>query len=227
MIVKIIGTETRRHSNKTFSLYLVDNLDSIYTINAKSGFWKNIDTYKKNVFTNGTTEKTFSNKNGEYCTVKFKVHNGDWLIITDENNNLIMYITEQYCGPVKLKNKYVQEVVDACYEHCKQRIESKREFAKEMGIISRRLNLPFQIVLAFKGNEELLQQMVHNIEVAIANKLYENKYFMEVLSGRNIKEREQAIQTLGISKVPEYQSEKIAKYLCECLEKQKVIRRFE
>lgn len=225
--MKVLGTETRRHSNKTFSLHLVDNLESIYTINVKSGFLKNADAYKKNVFTNGSIEKVFSLKNDTSIKVDFKVHNADWLIMIDEHGKCVMYINEQYCGPVVVKNKYVQEMIDACYEHCKDRIESKREFAKEMGTISRRLNLPFQIVLAFKGNEELLAQMIQNVESAIYNKLYENKYFMEALSGNNQKERMQAIQTLGITNVPEYQSEKIAKYLADCLEKQKVVRRYE
>ena len=43
----------------------------------------------------------------------------------------------------------------------------------------------------------------------------------------NFASRMKAIETMGITNIPEYQSEKIAKYLHECLEKRKIIRRFE
>lgn len=227
MDVKIIGTEKHRHENSTFFLYVVDNLDSIYTIYVKKGFFTNSDSYKKHVFTNGTTEKTFTEKAEKYCKVRFKVIEGDWLIMMDDNNNVSLYISEQYCGPIKVRNKTAQEIVDASYMYCRERLNSKREFAKEMGAISRRLNLPFQVVLAFKGNEELLRQMVRNIQNAINNHLYEDVKFMQALSGDCLEERIKAIEAFGIVKIPDFQSEKIASYLHECLENRKIIRRYE
>lgn len=225
--MKIIGTETRRYSNKTFSLYLVDDFDAIYTVNVKKSFWSNSETYKKNIFTNGTIERVSIDKKEEVITAKFNVYNADWLIIVDQDGNWSMYITDQYCGPVIVKKKYVQDAIDNCYEHCRSRIDAKKDFAKEMGAISRRLNLPFHLVLAFKGNEEVLRQMVQKIELAIYNRLYENKYFMEELASTRQSNRMQALSNFGIEDIPGYQAEKIANYIYECLENQRLIRRFE
>ena len=46
-------------------------------------------------------------------------------------------------------------------------------------------------------------------------------------NGNNFAARMEAIKTFGITNIPEYQSEKIAKYLYECLEKRKTVRRYE
>ena len=162
-----------------------------------------------------------------YCKVKFKVIEGDYLVIMDEHDNITIYITEQYVGQVQVKNKTVQTVIDEYYSTMRGRIDSKREFAREMGSISRRINIPFHIVMAFKGNEELLMQLVRNIEDAISKRRYEDKSFMAALCGNNFASRMKAVETMGITNIPEYQSEKIAKYLHECLEKRKIIRRFE
>lgn len=225
--MKILGTETRRNVNSMFNLYVVDSLDEAHTITVKKRVFNNADAYKKYIFTNGSAEKMSSKKTKNGCIVTFTIHDGDWLIIMDSNNEVSMYISEQYCGPIKVKNKDVQELIDQFYEHCRQRIDSKREFAKRIGFISRQLNLPFHIVLAFKGNEELLKQMVSNIESSIENRLYENENFMQLLASSNQTKRNKAIEVLGIMNVPEYQSDKIAQYLLECLENKKIIRRFE
>ena len=224
--MKILGTEKQKYANCLFSVNVVDSLDSSYTVLVKKNFFGSAD-YRKRAFTNGTLEKVFVENANAYCKVKFKVIDGDYLIVMDEHDNITIYITEQYVGPVQTKNKTVQTVIDEFYTTMRGRIDSKREFAREMGSISRRLNLPFHIVMAFKGNEELLMQLVRNIESANSNRLYEDKSFMAALSGNNFASRMKAIETLGITHIPEYQSEKIAKYLHECLEQRKIIRRFE
>ncbi|MBR6688950.1 MAG: hypothetical protein IKL68_02925 [Clostridia bacterium] len=192
----------------------------------KKSFFGSAD-YRKRTFTNGTLEKIFVENAAAYCKVKFKVIDGDWLVVMDEHDNLTLYITEQYVGPVTTKNKTVQAVIDEFYSTMRGRIDSKREFAREMGAISRRLNLPFHIVMAFKGNEEVLLQLVKNIEDANSRRLYEDKSFMAALGGSNFAARMEAIEAFGITNIPEYQSEKIAKYLYECLERRKTVRRFE
>jgi hypothetical protein len=50
---------------------------------------------------------------------------------------------------------------------------------------------------------------------------------MAALSGNNFAARMKAIEDFGINNIPDYQSEKIARYLCDCLEKRKTVRRFE
>lgn len=225
--MKILGTETRRNENVTFSLSVVDNLDSVYTVLVKNSFWNTADNYKRYIYTNGTAEKTSLKKDGEFCKVKFKVVDGDWLIICTDMNNMVMYISEQYCGPVKVKNKKVQQVIDSSYEYCRERLESKRNFAKKMGAISRKLNMPFQIVLAFKGDEELLNQLMAGIENAIKNDLYDDANLMRSLASKHGEKREKAIRNLGVTFIPRYQSEKIAAYILECLVNKKIIRRIE
>jgi hypothetical protein len=224
--VKILGTEKQKYANCLFSVNVVDSLDSSYTTLVKKSFFGSAD-YKKRTFTNGTLEKVFVENANAYCKVKFKVIEGDYLVIMDEHDNITIYITEQYVGLVQVKNKTVQTVIDEYYSTMRGRIDSKREFAREMGSISRRINIPFHIVMAFKGNEELLMQLVRNIEDAISKRRYEDKSFMAALCGNNFASRMKAIETMGITNIPEYQSEKIAKYLHECLEKRKIIRRFE
>ncbi len=224
--MKILGTEKQKYANCLFSVNVVDSLDSFYTTLVKKGFFGSAD-YKKRTFTNGTLEKVFVENANAYCKVKFKVIEGDYLVIMDENDNITIYITEQYVGLVQVKNKTVQTVIDEYYATMRGRIDSKREFAREMGAISRRINIPFHIVMAFKGNEELLMQLTRNIEDAISQRRNEDKSFMSALGGNNFAARMKAIETLGITNIPEYQSEKIAKYLHECLEKRKIIRRFE
>lgn len=224
--MKILGTEKQKYANCLFSVNVVDSLDSSYTTLVKKSFFGSAD-YKKRTFTNGTLEKVFVENANAYCKVKFKVIEGDYLVIMDEHDNITIYITEQYVGQVQVKNKTVQTVIDEYYSTMRGRIDSKREFAREMGSISRRINIPFHIVMAFKGNEELLMQLVRNIEDAISKRRYEDKSFMAALCGNNFASRMKAIETMGITNIPEYQSEKIAKYLHECLEKRKIIRRFE
>ena len=224
--MKILGTEKQKYANCLFSVNVVDSLDSSYTTLVKKSFFGSAD-YKKRTFTNGTLEKVFVENANAYCKVKFKVIEGDYLVIMDEHDNITIYITEQYVGLVQVKNKTVQTVIDEYYSTMRGRIDSKREFAREMGSISRRINIPFHIVMAFKGNEELLMQLVRNIEDAISKCRYEDKSFMAALCGNNFASRMKAIETMGITNIPEYQSEKIAKYLHECLEKRKIIRRFE
>ncbi len=224
--MKILGTEKQKYANCLFSVNVVDSLDSSYTTLVKKSFFGSAD-YKKRTFTNGTLEKVFVENANAYCKVKFKVIEGDYLVIMDEHDNITIYITEQYVGLVQVKNKTVQTVIDEYYSTMRGRIDSKREFAREMGSISRRINIPFHIVMAFKGNEELLMQLVRNIEDAISKRRYEDKSFMAALCGNNFASRMKAIETMGITNIPEYQSEKIAKYLHECLEKRKIIRRFE
>ena len=224
--MKILGTEKQKYANCLFSVNVVDSLDSSYTTLVKKSFFGSAD-YKKRTFTNGTLEKVFVENANAYCKVKFKVIEGDYLVIMDEHDNITIYITEQYVGQVQVKNKTVQTVIAEYYSTMRGRIASKREFAREMGSISRRINIPFHIVMAFKGNEELLMQLVRNIEDAISKRRYEDKSFMAALCGNNFASRMKAIETMGITNIPEYQSEKIAKYLHECLEKRKIIRRFE
>ena len=224
--MKILGTEKQKYANCLFSVNVVDSLDSSYTTLVKKSFFGSAD-YKKRTFTNGTLEKVFVENANAYCKVKFKVIEGDYLVIMDEHDNITIYITEQYVGQVQVKNKTVQTVIDEYYSTMRGRIDSKREFAREMGAVSRRLNLPFHIVMAFKGNEDVLLQLVRNIEDAISKRRYEDKSFMAALCGNNFASRMKAIETMGITNIPEYQSEKIAKYLHECLEKRKIIRRFE
>ena len=224
--MKTFGTEKQKNANCLFSVNVVDSIDSTYTALVKKTFFGNAD-YKKRVFTNGTLEKTFVESAETYCKVKFKVIDGDWLVIMDEYDNITLYVTEQYVGPIQTKSKVAQKYIDEFYARLRQRIDSKRDFAREMGTISRRLNLPFHIVLAFKGNEELLNQLVVNIEDAINRQLYENRSFMASLVCGQYEERVKAIETLGILKIPDYQSEKIGKYLFDCLEKRKVVRRYE
>ena len=224
--MKILGTEKQKYANCLFSVNVVDSLDSSYTTLVKKSFFGSAD-YKKRTFTNGTLEKVFVENANAYCKVKFKVIEGDYLVIMDEHDNITIYITEQYVGLVQVKNKTVQTVIDEYYSTMRGRIDSKREFAREMGSISRRINIPFHIVMAFKGNEELLMQLVRNIEDAISKRRYEDKSVMAALCGNNFASRMKAIETMGITNIPEYQSEKIAKYLHECLEKRKIIRRFE
>ena len=224
--MKILGTEKQKYANCLFSVNVVDSLDSSYTTLVKKSFFGSAD-YKKRTFTNGTLEKVFVENANAYCKVKFKVIEGDYLVIMDEHDNITIYITEQYVGLVQVKNKTVQTVIDEYYSTMRGRIDSKREFATEMGSISRRINIPFHIVMALRGNEELLMQLVRNIEDAISKRRYEDKSFMAALCGNNFASRMKAIETMGITNIPEYQSEKIAKYLHECLEKRKIIRRFE
>lgn len=224
--MKILGTEKQKYANCLFSVHVVDSLDSTHTVLVKKNFFGSAD-YKKRAFTNGSLEKVFVENAAAYCKVKFKVIDGDYLVIMDEHDNITIYITEQYVGPVQTKNKTVQTVIDEYYNTLRGRIDSKREFAREMGAISRRLNLPFHIVMAFKGNEDVLLQLVRNIEDANARRLYEDRNFMMALNGNNFAARMEAIKMFGITNIPEYQSEKIAKYLYECLEKRRTIRRYE
>ncbi len=224
--MKVLGTEKQKYANCLFSVNVVDSLDSNHTVLVKKSFFGSAD-FKKRTFTNGTLEKVFVENATAYCKVKFKVIDGDWLVVMDEHDNITIYITEQYVGAIQIKNKAVQAVIDEYYANMRGRIDSKREFAREMGAVSRRLNLPFHIVMAFKGNEEVLLQLVKNIEDANSRRLYEDKAFMAALSGNNFAARMKAIETFGISNIPDYQSEKIARYLYECLEKRKTVRRFE
>ncbi len=224
--MRILGTEKQKYANCLFSVNVVDSLDSNHTVLVKKNFFGNAD-FKKRTFTNGTLEKVFVENATAYCKVKFKVIDGDYLVVMDEHDNITIYITEQYVGPVQIKNKTVQTVIDEFYTTMRGRIDSKREFAREMGAISRRLNLPFHIVMAFKGNEDVLVQLVKNVEDAISRRLYDDRSFMLALGGKNFAERMRAIKEFGITHIPEYQSEKIATYLYECLEKRKIVRRFE
>lgn len=224
--MKVLGKETCRNSTRTFVLYVVDKLDSVFTVSIKNSFFKSGEAYKKNIYTNGTTEKLFSKEEKGSLKINFKLHDGDWLII-EEEKTFFMYISEPYCGPVKLYDKNAQKFIDKEYLRCRERINSKREFAKEMGVVSRRLNIPFSIVLAFKGNEELLKQLIKNIEQAIENKLYNNESLMASLSSKEFDESVRALQYFGITNVPIYQAEKLAEYLLECLKAKKVIRRYE
>lgn len=225
--MKILGTENHRNGNSKFSLYVVDELNSEFSVLVKSSLWLGVDNYKKNVFTNGIIEKTNIRKGSKYCKITFNVHEGDWLVVVDLYNNVSMYINEQYCGPVKIRNKKIQEMLDYEYNQCRERINSKREFAKRMGTISRKLNLPFSIVLAFKGDEELLIQLEDNINKAIENEWYKNNFLIMSLRSKDFRENSRGIQYFGITRVPEYQSEKIANYLYDCLEARRVIRRYE
>lgn len=223
--MKILGKETRRNSTSMLVLYVVDSLDSEYTVSIKNSFFKSQEAYKKHIYTNGTTEKISSYEEKEYLKINFKLNDGDWLII-EEENTFSMYISEPYCGPIKVHDKKVQKLIDNEYHHCRERINSKREFAKDIGIVSRRLNIPFQIVLAFKGNEELLKQLIKNIEQTIENELYNNNFLMELLSSKELQDRVKALQHFGITNVPSFQADKLAEYLLECLKAQKVIRRY-
>ncbi len=225
--MKILGTEKQKHADCLFSVNVVDSIDANYTTLVKKSFFSNSEAYKKRTFTNGKFEKVFVENTDAQCKVKFKVIDGDWLLIVDEQGNITMYITEQYVGPIETKNKAVQKVLEEHYEYCRNRIESKRDFAKEMGAISRRLNLPFQIVMALKGNEKLLNALTKNIEEAISDHLYEDRELMLKLASNNTETRMSAIESFGITKVPEYQTEKIAKYLHDCLSGRRVVRRFE
>lgn len=225
--MKIIGTANSRNENSVFSLSIVDKLDAIFTINVKVAFLQSTDSYKKRIFTNGKIEKIFSQKEDSYLRVDFKVCEGDWLVIANEDGSFYMYISDLYCGPLKVRNRNVQEVVDANYDLCRKRIDAKKEFAKHIGDVSRQLNLPFNIVLALKGNEELLRQLVENIQTAINNRMYEDTEFMQALASEDNSQKYKAIRRMGIMNIPTFQYDKIARYIRLCLYKRKIIRRFE
>ena len=218
----VLGREiARRNSdNGNFVLYVVDALNATYTIQSTKSLFK--DAYKRNLYTNGSVEK-IEEKNKK---VSFKTSEADWLIIHDRNN-IYMYISELYCAPIKVRDKKIQEMLDKEFPKMRERINSKRNFAKKMGLISRQKNIPFHIVMAFKGDEKLLDQLVSNVELAIEKQLYANEILMAELISKDFRERARALQYFGIENVPTYQAEKLAEYLSECLKEKKVIRRYE
>lgn len=225
--MKIIGTANSRNENSVFSLSIVDKLDAIFTINVKVAFLQSADSYKKRIFTNGKVEKIFSKKEDSYLRVDFKLHEGDWLVISNEDGSFYMYISDLYCGPLKVRNRNVQEVIDANYSICRKRIDAKKEFAKHIGDVSRQLNLPFNIVLALKGDEELLKQLVENIQTAIDNRMYDDIEFMQALASEDNSQKYKAIKMMGIMNIPTFQYDKIARYIRVCLIKRRIIRRYE
>lgn len=225
--MKIIGTANSRNENSVFSLSIVDKLDAIFTINVKVAFLQSTDSYKKRIFTNGKVEKIFSKKEDSYLRVDFKLYEGDWLVISNEDGSFYMYISDLYCGPIKVKNKNMQEIIDTNHSICRERIVAKKEFAKHIGEVSRQLNLPFNIVLALKGNEELLKQLVINIQTAIDVHMYDDVEFMQELASEDNNQKYKAIRKMGIMNIPSFQYDKIARYIKACLTKQRVIRRFE
>ena len=160
--MKILGTEKQKYANCLFSVNVVDSLDSSYTTLVKKSFFGSAD-YKKRTFTNGTLEKVFVENANAYCKVKFKVIEGDYLVIMDEHDNITIYITEQYVGLVQVKNKTAQTVIDEYYSTMRGRIDSKREFAREMGSISRRINIPFHIA------EDPLLSVARGTGIALKN----------------------------------------------------------
>ena len=225
--MKILGTANSRDENFIFSLSIIDKLDSVYTINVKSVFLKSTDSYKRRIYTNGKIEKIFSAKENSYQRVDFKVNDGDWLILLNETGEVYMYISDQYCGPIKVRNRTVQKVVDDHYDLCRKRIDAKKEFAKHIGDVSKELNIPFNITLALKGNKELLNQLLINIQTAIDNRMYDDVEFMQALESEDNNKKYKAIRAMGIMNIPTFQYEKIAKYIRLCLYKRRIIRRVE
>ena len=104
--MKILGKETRRYNGKEFFLYVVDDINSIFSVSVKYKMWTNAtDIYRKRIFTNGKTDKIFSSKENGCFKVDFKIIDGDWLAVYEETDVVRLYISEQYLGPIQVKNK--------------------------------------------------------------------------------------------------------------------------
>lgn len=219
----------------TFSLTILPELeDKIFSVYVKKGIFKHSSSYKKQIYTNGKLGKDIcekyvsdeSNSNDAKAVVvkvDFKVSDADWLVISHENGAFEMYIKELYCGAIKIKDKKIQQFVQEKYNECVNRKDNKLDFARSCTEIARKLHIPYDIVMVFKGNEKALACFINNINTAIANHKYEDAEFMKLLKSNDNNMLGRAIKSMGVLDLPTYRYEKIANYITQCLENRKII----
>ena len=225
--MKVRGEEIRNFANLTFELYLVDEIAESDVFVQILGNSEKSNKLSRVVYTNGKIE--IISKRGildnSKLEVKYKLERAGWLVIY-ENDVIQLFVKEEYDKKVRTKNRRINSVIKRYYDNMKERILDKRFFAEDMDFLASFMDLPFEIVLSFKGNIEDLDLFVTTIENAIKNCFYADGETMKKLIHESHAVRMQAFEFMGLYIPEEYLkvSFRIGKYVYDCMKAQRIIR---
>ena len=226
--MKVLGKEFNRTGERAFELYLVDCIDKadkFVKLQKKNMFGKTVKL-SKYVHTNGEIEVVSQHErlDGKFTEVMFYLKGADWYLRIEEEA-VQLFVKEGYKGEIKTTNRSINEILKKYYEPAMGRIVNKRNFARKISSIARRSRLPFELVLAFKGDEEALVHFIKSVERAIDNCFYADSKTMEMLVSSYAAERIRSFENIGLVVPRKYEhgSLKIGKYVYECFRDRKII----
>jgi len=227
--MKIWGKGFQRLDETDFELYLVDDItaaDQFVHIFEKKG-WGYIPKLSKIVYTDGKLIVISKRKvvDGSCVEVKYALDGSSWFL-KYEKNSLQLYVKLNYEGNIITDNKEIDCFLDKHYRQVREVIISKKRFAQNASKLAFQLNLPFEIVMALKGDKYNLDKFVATVEKAIEHCFYADRTNMQNLISKSYQVRQRALEYIGIY-VPEnclVNSFKIGRYVYDCLDERKIIR---
>ncbi len=228
MQLKILGKEFKRIDDKDFELYLVDEIkndDEFVQILDKNLFGL-VQKLSKFIYTDGQI-KVISQRDRLYhkcAEVRYKFESANWYLKKDQDN-IQLYVKADYESDIKTGNKDIDNFIAKHYMVLKNIIQSKKQFARDMSKLAYALNLPFELVMCFRGDEESISQFVDTVRKAIAHCFYADSLTMKKLISYSSEERQEIFDYIGLYVPKTYMEKalKIGKYAYNCLEKREII----
>lgn len=226
--MKVLGKVCERLEGKDFELYLVDDIacsDEYVQIFEKNTIGR-VPRLNKTIYTDGKTE-IVSKRNvveGKCVEVIFNLKNSTWFL-KHEKDNMQLYVKSSYEGDIKTSNKEINIFLAKHYHECRNVILARKQFAQGITSLAMDMDLPFELVLAFRGNQEAVDNFIDTVKKAIDNCFSSDSKSMQKLTSKYHSERQAAFEYIGLC-VPETylgKSLKIARYAYDCLEERKII----
>lgn len=227
--MKVWGKEFRRLEEKNFELYLVDDIKSydefVQILNKNS--WGFVPRLGKIIHTDGSILVVSRREVTEcdYVEVKYLLQAANWFLVY-EKDRIQLFVKSKYEGNVHTKNKEINSFLNKYYSKCRDVIISKKQFAREMSKIASKLNLPFDLVMAFRGDENTIEIFIDTVKKAVERCLYLDSENMQKLISKSHDSRQAALEFMKIYVPREYMgnSLRIGQYVYNCLESIKVIK---
>ena len=223
--MNIISIESKKYKNTNFKLAIVESIrpkDEFLHFVKANGLGKAINLTEQ-VYTDGQIHIISETPRDKFVAVCFKLLKANW-ILKKENNSVELYVVDGYTGYIHIQDNYLREVVSNCYEHCIERIKNKREYAKKINEIARNLNLPFNVVLAFKGDEESIKQFISSLTKRLNSNRLSNMSILRKLNSNSYESKCKALKKLNILFPNKAKPvEDISKYALDCLRSKRIL----
>ena len=223
--MKVIAREHERDKQKV-ELYIVNKLSK------KEVFVELIPDFHEEklhdiIYTNGhIADVSYTKRVGNLYEVIYSLVNADYVIKKVSTDTVQIFVTEGYFGKIKVKDRKINKIIKKHYTKLYDRILNKQEFAKQMTIEAKEINLPFGVVLAFKADRIALNNLVRSVERSIDDYFYKDSITMQNLLSESQQVRIQTLDYMGLEIPEEYlkNSLKISKFVHDCLKSRRILR---
>lgn len=223
--MKVWGKNIGRLEDKNFELYLVEDI-GIDDEFSQVLYGDENANLKSHVYTDGQiviiSDKTDPEDSAR--EVRYKLLLANWIVKCNEDL-LQVYVKGNYLDQIRTRNSKIDSFLSKYYNRCRNIIIDKKKFAKEMGKLACDFNLPFELVLSFKGDKKALEEFVKTVENAIRSCFYADSQRMRNLVDRDSAVRCKTFEYMGLYVPEEYmlKSYQIGEYVYKCLLQRKIL----